>query len=112
NGTFANGSDFHQRVALQARVIADALRTVRAVLGARSCLDRKESAHLDCVRLMVSAVHALSLVHQVEERQRKQLFDLGERPVVADRGSGMHAWETCHRLLWMGCSGPPPGMST
>ena len=75
--------DGHQRLALEARVVADALRAVRAVLGAGAGLDRQQRAHLHGVRRLVLPVHPLRLEQQVLEGQREQRLDLLERPVVA-----------------------------
>ena len=74
----------HQLLALEAGVVADALRAVRAVLGAGAGLDREQRAHLHRVRLVVRAVRGLRAEDEVRERQGEQRLDLGDRPVVSD----------------------------
>ena len=51
---FTTSHDLHQLLALEARVVAHALRAVRAVLRAGAGLDRQQGAHLHLVRLEVS----------------------------------------------------------
>ena len=77
---------FHQRLALEAGVVADALRAVGAILGTGAGLDRQQRRDLDLVRVEVEAVGRLRAVHQVGEGQRMQRAHFIERPVAADIG--------------------------
>ena len=67
-----------QRFALQARVVANALRAIRAVLRAGASLDRQQRADLHRVRVVMRAMHALRMEEQVHERKGEELFHLGQ----------------------------------
>ena len=75
----------HECLVLQPGVIADALRTVRAVLRAGAGLDAAERAHLDLIGREEPAVHGLCAEDEVVERHGEQLTHLPLRPVVPDQ---------------------------
>ena len=76
-GRRAHGGHVHERLALDAGVVADTLRAVGAVLRTGAGLDRQERAHLHGVRLVVAAVHLLGVEHEVREGGCKESDHLG-----------------------------------
>ena len=84
--------DRHQFLALQTRVVADALRAVGTVFRAGAGLDRQQRRQLDAVGIEMPAVDLLRGEDQVRERHREQRIDLLRSPVVADLVVGGELW--------------------
>ena len=85
-----DGRGLHQRLALEARVVADALRAIGAVLGTGACLDRKQRRDLHLVRIEVAAMRGLRRVDQVGKGERMERSHFLESPVgpdIADRAA-------------------------
>ena len=73
---------FQHLAVLHACVVERGLRTVAAVLGTATGLDRQQGGELHRVRIEMLAVHLLRLEQQVGERQLEQLFDSFNAPAL------------------------------